>query len=131
MERDARRMNTALHLRCRAVFMRRASRSIRCSRENPYPVTSLYVSYGISCRAINAEAVGLRVNDVGSIVQLLAVDQWFPPGTPVSPTRKLISSSSFHRLDMTLAVAEALNPNKPNHVGSIGLMLVTSTRMTR
>ena len=27
--------------------------------------------------------------------------------------RKLISSS-FHRLDMTLAVAEALNPNKPN-----------------
>ena len=27
----------------------------------------------------------------------------------------LISSSSFHRLDMTLAVAEALNPNKPNH----------------
>ena len=28
---------------------------------------------------------------------------------PVSSTRKLISSS-FHRLDMTLAVAEALNP---------------------
>ena len=25
----------------------------------------------------------------------------------------LISSSSFHRLDMTLAVTEALNPNKP------------------
>ena len=39
---------------------------------------------------------------------------WSPPGTPVSSTRKLISSSSFHRLDMTLAVAEALNPNKPN-----------------
>ena len=39
-----------------------------------------------------------------------------PPGTPVSSTRKLISSSSFHRLDMTLAVAEALNPNKPNRV---------------
>ena len=37
----------------------------------------------------------------------------FPPGTPVSSTRKLISSS-FHCLDMTLAVAEALNPNKPN-----------------
>ena len=35
MELDARRMNTALHLRCRAVFMRRASRSIRCSREEP------------------------------------------------------------------------------------------------
>ena len=45
--------------------------------------------------------------------QLLAVGRWFPPGTPVSSTRKLISSS-FHRLDMTLAVAEALNPNKPN-----------------
>ena len=25
--------------------------------------------------------------------------RWFPPGTPVSFTRKLISSSSFHRLD--------------------------------
>ena len=45
--------------------------------------------------------------------QLLAVGQCFPPGTPVSSTRKLISSS-FHRLDMTLAVVEALNPNKPN-----------------
>ena len=43
--------------------------------------------------------------------QLLAVGRWFPPGTPVSSTRKLISSSSFHRLDMTLAIAEALNPN--------------------
>ena len=42
-----------------------------------------------------------------------AVGRWFPPGTPVSSTGKLISSS-FHRLDMTLAVAEALNPNKPN-----------------
>ena len=40
------------------------------------------------------------------------VGRWFPPGTPVSSTRKLISSS-FHRLDMTLTVAEALNPNKP------------------
>ena len=48
--------------------------------------------------------------------QLLAVGRWFPPGTPVSSTRKLISSSSFHRLDMTLAVAEALNPNKPNQL---------------
>ena len=44
--------------------------------------------------------------------QLLAVGRWFPPGTPVSSTRKLVSSS-FHRLDMTLAVAEALDPNKP------------------
>ena len=45
-------------------------------------------------------------------LQLLAVDRWFPPGTPVSSSRKLISLTSFHRLDMTLAVAEALNPNK-------------------
>ena len=45
--------------------------------------------------------------------QLLAVGRWFPPGTPVSSTIKLISSS-FHRLEMTLAVAKALNPNKPN-----------------
>ena len=48
--------------------------------------------------------------------QLLAVGRWFPPDTPVSSTRKLISSSSFHRLDMTLAVAEALNPNKPKPI---------------
>ena len=33
---------------------------------------------------------------------------------------ELISSSSFHRLDMTLAVAEALNPNKPNLVSGWG-----------
>ena len=46
------------------------------------------------------------------VVRSPAVGRWFPPGTPVSSTRKLISSS-FHRLDMTLAVAEALNPNKP------------------
>ena len=43
----------------------------------------------------------------------------FPPGTPVSSTRKLISSSSFHRLDMTLAVAEALTPNKPNRTHAL------------
>ena len=42
-----------------------------------------------------------------------AVGRWFPLGTPVSSTRKLISSS-FHRLDVTLAVAEAVNPNKTN-----------------
>ena len=41
------------------------------------------------------------------------VGRWFPPGTPDSSTRKLISSSSFHRLDLTLAVAEALNPSNP------------------
>ena len=53
--------------------------------------------------------------------QLLAVGRWFPPGTPVSSTRKLISSSSFHRLDMTLAIAEAINPNKPKPLGQHGL----------
>ena len=57
--------------------------------------------------------------------QLLAVGRWFPPGTPVSSTRKLISSSSFHRLDMTLAVAEALDPNKPKY----DRIALTSTRL--
>ena len=58
------------------------------------------------CRTSNIPVCGHRT--------WLAVGRWFPPGTPVSSTRKLISSSSFHRLDMTLAVAEALNPNKPH-----------------
>ena len=40
----------------------------------------------------------------------------FPPGTPVSSTRKLISSPSFHRFDMILVVAEALNPQKTINV---------------
>ena len=31
-----------------------------------------------------------------------------------SPVTIVGLPSSFHRLDMTLAVAEALNPNKPN-----------------
>ena len=44
--------------------------------------------------------------------QLLAVGRWFPLGTLVSSTRKLISSS-FHHLDMPLAVAEGLTPNEP------------------
>ena len=48
-----------------------------------------------------------------------AVGRWFPLGTPVSSTRKLISSSSFDRLDMTLAVAEALNPNKPKQTNQL------------
>ena len=67
-------------------------------RKNPYPVPY---------------AMQKEIHK-GKFRQLLAVGRWFPPGTPVSSTRKLISSSSFHRLDMTLAVAEALTPNKPN-----------------
>ena len=51
----------------------------------------------------------------------IAVGRWFPPGTPVSSTRKLIQSSSFHRLDMTLAVAEALTPNKPSNQTTFGM----------
>ena len=50
--------------------------------------------------------------------------RWFSPGTLVSSTRKLISSS-FHRLDMTLAVPEALNPNKPNHFHTFCLTYYT------
>ena len=56
--------------------------------------------------------------DVKTCHQLLAVGRWFPPGTPVSSTRKLISSS-FHRLDMNLAVTEALTPNKPNKLNPV------------
>ena len=38
---------------------------------------------------------------------LLAVGGWFSPGNPVSSTNEIdISLSSFHRLDMTLVVAE-------------------------
>ena len=48
-----------------------------------------------------------------ALADRLSPGRWFPPGTPVSSTRQLISSSSFHRLDMTLAVAEALTPNNP------------------
>ena len=52
------------------------------------------------------------------IYQLLAVGRWGGggPGTPVSSNRKTEFSSSFHRLDMTLAVAEALTPNKPKPI---------------
>ena len=46
-------------------------------------------------------------------VTMSHVGRWFPPGTPVSSTRKLISSSSLHRLDMTLADPDQ---TKPNHV---------------
>ena len=53
-----------------------------------------------------AEAVCVK-----SFISYLPYVGWFPPGTPVSSTIKLILSS-FHRLDMTLVVAEALNPNK-------------------
>ena len=55
-------------------------------------------------------------NTIGTICQSLAIDRWFPPGTPVSSTSESDISfhqSSFH-FDMTLAVAEALSPNKPN-----------------
>ena len=70
-------------------------------------VDTLYFISGFQARAI-------LLATASPCIELLAVGRWFPPGTPVSSTRKLISSSSFHRLDMTLAVAGALNPNKPN-----------------
>ena len=55
-----------------------------------------------------------------SLSVILAVGRWFPPGTPVSSTSETdISSSSFHCLDMTLAVAEALSHNKQTHFGQI------------
>ena len=46
-------------------------------------------------------------------IQLVGVGRWFPPGAPVSsPSETGISSSLFHCVDITLAVAEALDPNK-------------------
>ena len=51
----------------------------------------------------------LGILEIIDCIYEAAVGRWFPPGTPVSSTRKLISSS-FRRLDMTMAVAEALNP---------------------
>ena len=65
------------------------------------------------CQAEKGDLDGIR--EVSSLAIFIPVGWWFPPGTPVSSTRKLVSSSSFYHLDMTLAVAEALNPNKPNH----------------
>ena len=62
--------------------------------------------------------------------QLLATGRWFPPGTPVAFNRKLISSSPFHRLiDMTLAVAQALNPNKPNQTVLVSALHCTAMFM--
>ena len=44
----------------------------------------------------------------------IVLGRWFPPGAPDSSTSETdISSSSFHCIDMTLAVAEALSPIKP------------------
>ena len=45
--------------------------------------------------------------------QILDVGQWFPLGTPVSSTTKLISFSALHRLHMTLAIPEVLDPSIP------------------
>ena len=47
--------------------------------------------------------------------ELLAVGRWFPPGAPVSSTHENWHHYHLnHRPDMTLAVTEELNPNKPN-----------------
>ena len=43
-----------------------------------------------------------------AIISRLAVGRWFPPGAPVSSTSETdISASSFHCLDMTLAVGHS------------------------
>ena len=78
---------------CVKKFHQLLAAAVTCSRRED----------GLSCRH------GVKPPLTHSLTQLLAVGRWFPPGAPVSSTRKLISSS-FHRLDMTLAVAEALNP---------------------
>ena len=48
----------------------------------------------------------------GYFHQLLAIGWWFPPGAPVSSTSETDIPSPFHRLDMTLAVGEALSQTK-------------------
>ena len=61
------------------------------------------------------EVGGGRWDTVNCVASSPGFSRCFPPGTPVSSTSETdISSSSFDRLDMTLAVAEALSPNKPN-----------------
>ena len=42
------------------------------------------------------------------------MDGWFPLGTTVSSTSETDISSSFHHLDMTLAIPEALSRSKVN-----------------
>ena len=53
----------------------------------------------------------------GSLVTS-CIGRWFPP-----PPLKL--SSSFHPLNITLAVAEVLNPNKPNQASSFHPLNIT------
>ena len=86
----------------------------RCiCRDIWWPTLSLHcMSSGVHKGAL-ARSVKILQTTLAPSIRSVAVGRWFPPGTPVSSTRKLISSSSFHRLDMTLAVGEALNPNKP------------------
>ena len=70
-----------------------------------------FSNYSYSHHSVYSYNKGFTVIFEGPDTALLRV-----VGTPVSSTRKLISSSSFHRLDMTLAIAEALNPSKPNQI---------------
>ena len=88
---------------------------------NSHFISILFQENGIIFRKnailLRGNAIVFRGNTI-IFHQLLAVGWWFPPGTPISSTRKLISSS-FHRLEMTLAVAEALTPNKPNQTNNI------------
>ena len=53
---------------------------------------------------------------INYMCHILAVGWRFPLGTPVSSTSENDISSSFHHLNMTLAVAEAISPKitKPN-----------------
>ena len=50
-----------------------------------------------------------------SVTPVLALGPWFPPDTPVFSTSETNIPTSFQRLDMTLAVAEAISPNITNH----------------
>ena len=91
-------LSKILDPRLKAGLCSRREDGLSCRHGVNSPLT--HSKAGLSCR------LGVKPPLTHSVT-----GRWFPPGTPVSSTIKLISSSSlFHRLDMTLAVAEALNP---------------------
>ena len=65
--------------------------------------------------------LSLTLSDLERSIQVTQVfNDLYPNQDNHRVTKLMISSSSFNRLDMTLAVAEALNPNKPNPTIDVG-----------
>ena len=97
-----------------SVCFRDAMETVWCNGPGSYDAPGRVMARHCQFKFYGKGPLGKHYLPSEKFHQLLAVGRWFPPGTPVSSTRKLISSSSFLRHDMTLAVVEALNPNKPN-----------------